>query len=209
MAVNRIRRSEALDSNKGHYEILGLEPDAPVAQIERAYLFVKGIYADPALGAQLGGKPDELAAQRESIEEAYKVLRDPTLRRAYDRARKMNGTDRRGKDREVVQHPPVVAPIPKNTTVPPPVGPFSGKVLRAYRTARGVSLEQIARETKIRTHYLESIETDRYSAFPAALYLKGYLQAYCRVLGLDSKDVCDSYLKRVSGGEPPLGLGAR
>lgn len=72
--------------------------------------------------------------------------------------------------------------------------------------ARGISLDQIADETKVRKHYLENIEADRFDAFPAALYLKGYLQAYCRALGLDCRAVADSYMSRVSFEPPPFRL---
>ena len=219
-----------LDSNKDLYEILGLDPSAPDSQVERAYRFVKGIYDDPALGAQLGSAPAEVARLRQRIDLAYRVLSDPAQRRAYDESRSaasaatpvfpprqeaphLNRRVRRERERAAAviaaaaASTPRPAPPagPKRSIVPPP-GPYNGKVLQAYRIARGVSLEEIAAETKIRTHYLEKIEADSFDAFPAVLYLKGYLHAYCRVLGLDAVRVVNSYLSRVSLEPPPLRL---
>src|SRR6185503_2980278 len=46
--------------------------------------------------------------------------------------------------------------------------PITGAVLRRYREERGISLRDIANQSKIGTRYLEYIEGDRHDMLPAA-----------------------------------------
>jgi flagellar biosynthesis protein FlhG len=67
-------------------------------------------------------------------------------------------------------------------------------VLRRYREERGISLREIANQSKIGTRYLEYIEGDRLDMLPAAVYLRGFLQEYARALGLDPRRTANSYM---------------
>jgi phosphoenolpyruvate carboxylase len=67
-------------------------------------------------------------------------------------------------------------------------------VLRRYREERGVSLREIANQSKIGTRYLEYIEGDRHDMLPAAVYLRGFLQEYARALGLDPRRTANAYM---------------
>lgn len=83
-----------------------------------------------------------------------------------------------------------------------------GKYLKAERELRNLSLEETAKFTKIRKQFLEAIEEDRYELLPPATYVKGFLTAYARYLGLDSNDVLlryQNYLKSLTI-SPPLEL---
>ena len=66
------------------YRVLGLEPRASRAQIERAYRFHVGMYEDDALVGSTLVDPAEAERQRRRVREAYDVLSDPERRRAYD-----------------------------------------------------------------------------------------------------------------------------
>jgi flagellar biosynthesis protein FlhG len=72
--------------------------------------------------------------------------------------------------------------------------PITGSVLRRYREERGVSLREIANQSKIGTRYLEYIEGDRLDMLPAAVYLRGFLQEYARALGLDPRRTANAYM---------------
>jgi flagellar biosynthesis protein FlhG len=72
--------------------------------------------------------------------------------------------------------------------------PITGAVLRRYREERGISLRDIANQSKIGTRYLEYIEGDRHDMLPAAVYLRGFLQEYARALGLDPRRTANSYM---------------
>lgn len=74
---------------------------------------------------------------------------------------------------------------------------YTGENLRKYREECGRSLKEIARETKVSRTHLENMEAEEYSLLPAAVYVRGFLQGYCRELGLDSGAVCEGYLARL------------
>ena len=77
-------------------------------------------------------------------------------------------------------------------------GSFDGNTLKAIREARHVSLETIVRTTKIRKQHLENIESGRYAALPAPVYLRGFLRQYALCLKLDPVIVATEYLKHYS-----------
>jgi len=83
-----------------------------------------------------------------------------------------------------------------------------GKYLKAQRELRNVSLEEIAKSTKIREAFLRAIEEDSYELLPPAFYVKGFLTVYARDLGLDAHDIglrYQNYLKTLTA-PPPLAL---
>ncbi|PWH14457.1 MAG: hypothetical protein DDG59_12735 [Anaerolineae bacterium] len=61
-----------------------------------------------------------------------------------------------------------------------------GRQLRAARLARGLSLEQVSKETHIKPHYLEALEADELEKLPARFQARGFLRVYSGFLGLDS-----------------------
>jgi transcriptional regulator with XRE-family HTH domain len=80
-----------------------------------------------------------------------------------------------------------------------------GKYLRAEREIRNLSLEEAARSTKIREHFLRAIEEDKYELLPHPIYVRGFLTHYARYLGLDPAEVVHRYQKYHKGVtvEPP------
>lgn len=93
--------------------------------------------------------------------------------------------------------PPPVAP-PANPEPPPLPEPVTGAALKAYRVAKGVSLRDIANESKIGVRFLEYLEADRFHDLPAPVYIRGFLREYARACGLDPGRIVDSYLSRLA-----------
>jgi len=80
-----------------------------------------------------------------------------------------------------------------------------GKYLKAHREIRNLSLEEIAKSTKIREGFLRAIEEDRYELLPPAFYVKGFLTLYARHIGLDPHDIglrYQNYLKSLIISQP-------
>jgi transcriptional regulator with XRE-family HTH domain len=76
-----------------------------------------------------------------------------------------------------------------------------GKYLKAERELRNLPIEEVAKFTKIRKDFLTAIEEDRYEFLPSAFYVKGFLTAYARYLGLDTNEVLiryQNYLKSLT-----------
>lgn len=65
---------------------------------------------------------------------------------------------------------------------------ISGKLLAA-REAKGVSLEQAARDTHISKRYIAALESEDFENFPGEAYFLGFLRSYSAYLGLDPDDV--------------------
>ncbi len=62
-----------------------------------------------------------------------------------------------------------------------------GEMLKEKRTAKGLSLEQVETETKIRKKFLVDIESDNYNNLPSQAYTKGFIKNYSEYLGLNSR----------------------
>lgn len=69
-----------------------------------------------------------------------------------------------------------------------------GRYLRIRRLEKGVNLEVISRETKIRMDCLLLIEQEDHNRLPAEVFVKGFLRAYAKIIGADEDDVIRRYL---------------
>lgn len=58
-----------------------------------------------------------------------------------------------------------------------------GTLLRQLRESRGVSLEEIARATRVNSSYLHALEADDFASLPVAVFTRGFIRAYCQALG--------------------------
>ncbi|AJF05998.1 helix-turn-helix domain-containing protein [Geoalkalibacter subterraneus] len=70
---------------------------------------------------------------------------------------------------------------------------FYGDILKNRRRERQLSLDDVARQTRMRTAFLEALEEGRFEEFPAETYVKGFLRNYSEFLGLDSETLLDVY----------------
>jgi len=68
-----------------------------------------------------------------------------------------------------------------------------GEYLRSERLNRGITLEEISRETRISTRMLQAIEDGNTDSLPASVLVKGFLRAYAQKLGLDPETVVLRY----------------
>ncbi len=60
-----------------------------------------------------------------------------------------------------------------------------GEILCSEREAKRLSLEQLAKKTKIKRCYLSALEENRFRDLPAATFVKGYIRTYAEVLDFD------------------------
>ena len=72
---------------------------------------------------------------------------------------------------------------------------ISGEFLKKTRQGKNMSLAEISKATRIGAHYLQAIEDEDLSAFPARVYLKGFLRQYAKHLGLDPEVITTGYLR--------------
>jgi len=64
-----------------------------------------------------------------------------------------------------------------------------GDRLRIAREARGLTLQELALQTRIPIRHLEHIERGDWDALPAATYSVGFARSYAQAVGLDPSDV--------------------
>jgi cytoskeletal protein RodZ len=62
-----------------------------------------------------------------------------------------------------------------------------GSQLRAAREAKGLTLEQAYKLTRIKALYLEALEANQLSALPGLVQARGFLRTYANFLGLDGE----------------------
>jgi cytoskeleton protein RodZ len=63
-----------------------------------------------------------------------------------------------------------------------------GTLLVRAREARGLTLEDAERDTRISRRYLQALETEQFEAIPAPVYARGFLRSYSQYLGLDPQE---------------------
>ncbi len=73
-----------------------------------------------------------------------------------------------------------------------------GEKLREAREAMGLSVREVADQTRISVRYIESIETDDYKPLPGGVFNKGFVKSYARYVGIDEKEALDDYARLMS-----------
>src|SRR5512140_1615736 len=71
--------------------------------------------------------------------------------------------------------------------------------LKTEREKRNTSLAQIAADTRISLHYLESLEEGRFGDLPGGMYNRAFLKAYCETLDLNNlQEIMQRYEDEIS-----------
>jgi curved DNA-binding protein CbpA len=189
-----------------HYELLDVARDARAEEVERAYRLAAATWQEDSLATYSLYSEAESAALRERLEQAYRVLSDPDARAAYDRTLE----DGDGSPREApvpldlelaFEDPPraemLATEIGFEASLEEDGAPYDGARLRRSRLERGVEIAQIAAVTKVNPTYLRFLEDEDFAKLPAPVYVRGFVSAYARCLGLDPSRVVPDYMERL------------
>ncbi len=68
-----------------------------------------------------------------------------------------------------------------------------GEKLKTARNEKGLSIDQISRDTNISIRYLEALESENFSIFPGEPYLIGFIKNYGAYLDLDIQKLISLY----------------
>src|SRR3989338_692112 len=68
-----------------------------------------------------------------------------------------------------------------------------GEFLRQEREKRGLTIDQVASATKVGIKTLHALEADLYAELPAKPFIRGFVTAYCRFLGLSPSEVLSQF----------------
>lgn len=77
-----------------------------------------------------------------------------------------------------------------------------GDRLRMAREAAGMTLEQLAAETRIPQRHLAIMETGDWNALPARTYATGFARTYAKAVGLDPKATVEEVRQELAGSDP-------
>ena len=69
-----------------------------------------------------------------------------------------------------------------------------GEKLRQAREERGISISEVAEQTRISAHYLESIENDDYRPLPGGIFNKGFVKSYAKFIEIDEQEALQDRL---------------
>ena len=76
-----------------------------------------------------------------------------------------------------------------------------GARLAAARKECELEIRVVANELNLDTRIIEALESDDAAALPAAIFVKGYLRNYARLVGLPEDELVRDYAEQT--GEPP------
>jgi cytoskeletal protein RodZ len=80
-----------------------------------------------------------------------------------------------------------------------PEVPTVGERLRAAREEKGLSLEDVAAQTRIPQRHLESIENAEWDKLPAPTYTVGFAKNYATTVGLDRTEIGEQLREEMGG----------
>ncbi len=202
-----------------YYEILDIAPDANQELIYQAYRQAQQTYALSNPEIYKVFSQQEALAWMDLVEEAYSVIGSPNARRTYDQEQKpmseqnlpsfelQNPTSMNanppglantadddlpeGHQRTKAGHykvrPEVEDIIAKQEL-------FDGLFLKKVREYKCIELTDFSKLTCIAIRHLFAIENNNFSVLPAAVFVRGYIIQYCRILSLDEKKVVPSFM---------------
>ncbi|MDT9598187.1 helix-turn-helix domain-containing protein [Sphingosinicella rhizophila] len=81
----------------------------------------------------------------------------------------------------------------------PLLGPSVGERLKAAREKRGLSLDEVASQTRIPIRHLQHIELGEWDALPAVTYSIGFTRAYANAVGLDGPAIGAELREQLGG----------
>ncbi len=215
-----------------YYELLEVSPGASTQEIHRAYERVRRIYEPNSIALYSLFTPEETVVIHQRIEDAYRTLIYEEKRKRYDAELQHQGggtavspPPSERAPQETYQPQPVQPrlPLPSENRYlaqstsdekeipprepaefhPPFTGEFTGQAIKLLREQRGLTLRDIADETKISIRYLESIEEECFKKLPARPYLRGFLAGYATALGCAPDRMVNDYLKRYDAAMHP------
>ena len=82
-----------------------------------------------------------------------------------------------------------------------------GETLRRERLRRGINLDEVARDIKIRPKLLEYIEDDQFDRLPGGVFAKSFVKQYATALGLDGDELAAEVQRQIE--PPPLAVEAK
>lgn len=167
------------DNISEDFKLFHLDENATAHEVRRAYHRMKALYAESSLATYSLLTPEERAEMLDRIERAYMRISREIDAHLHSQTTLLFGEE---------------AALPD----PPAPGDSIGAYLKLCREHLGLTLRDVANRTRIRTTYLENIESECLANLPAPVYLRGFVREFARVLELpDPESIAAAYLKHI------------
>ena len=80
-----------------------------------------------------------------------------------------------------------------------------GEALRSTRERRGLSIAEVAQDTRISPRFLEALEAEQFDELPAPVYVRGFIRSYASYLKIESQPLLDQLVGGVGESGAPAG----
>ena len=70
-----------------------------------------------------------------------------------------------------------------------------GEFFRQVRETKGLTVDEVASKTRIRTDFIKALEEGNYAKLPDQVFARGFVRSYARSLGLDEEDAIHRFVQ--------------
>lgn len=197
-------------SRYNYYDILEVSPHCQQHEVTSAYEKAKATYSGENPAIYTIFSEEEARDLLKLVEEAYAVLGNKTLRALYDeklgqagiRSEDLSFESLKNQSKTQLPEMPKKAlgkiefkvdssfeeEIKTQTN-------WTGEFIKKVRDYKNIPLERMSEITKISAYYINALEKMDSKNLPAPVFVRGYVAQISKVLNLDEKKVCDSYMK--------------
>jgi len=206
------------ETKHNYYEVLEISPSASQHDMTLAYEKAKRTYSPQNAALYSVFTEDEAKSLRLLIEEAYSVLGNQSYRNIYDRrlqSKSYSSSDlsleaiKKASEELFSENSILEKTPPSNSSHELPnyevneslekqiqnENEWSGDFLKKVREYKKYSLELLHEKTKVNPWYIAALERMEPENLPAPVFVRGYVLQMAKTLGLNEKQVADSYMK--------------
>lgn len=207
--------------DENFYELLKVSTKASMSEIVTAYNTAKAAFSHDSMATYSLFSEEETQEILDRLEEAYLTLSNIDRKRDYDKklaggqhlpnrpTRNPNSAPMaRDEENTSSEIEMTLANAARNTTPAAPEAPveapalldgvINGPFLRSLREKRGLSVDDVARVTKIPGRALKAIEADDFPHLPARVYLQGFVKNMASLYKAEPAATAKAYLEFLS-----------
>lgn len=70
-----------------------------------------------------------------------------------------------------------------------------GEFFRQVRETKGLTVDEVASKTRIRTDFVKALEDGNFAKLPDQVFARGFVRSYARSLGLDEEDAVHRFIQ--------------